>query len=341
MNPFPGSYFDGRSSRGRAVECRLDAGRLRIFGDAVTRDEALESVVASARLGRTPRVLRLPDGASVEIADSDALETALAGTRRHGAPRFVATLERHWPVALASIAIAGAVAWWAVSSGVPALARDVAFRLPPDVSRNLGEETLEQLDELFFEPSEMDAVQQARLRERFDRLQALARVEPAPRLEFRAAPQLGANAFALPSGAVIVTDSLVEMAEDEEEVLAVLAHELGHVEHRHGLRSVLQQVGIGVLIAGALGDFVSVSSLAGALPVLLVTLEYGRDFEREADAFGADLLDEAGVGREKLARFLLRLAGDEAALPSYLATHPATTERAEAIRRGAAAPRLD
>jgi Zn-dependent protease with chaperone function len=335
VSAYFGTYYDGRSSRAHAVTCRLDAGRLRITGDEVARDEALEDVVASARLGRAARVLRLADGACVEIADSDSLETALAPVRRHGAPRFVAVLERHWGIALASVAIAVAAIGWAVVFGVPALARDVAFRLPPEVSKSLGEETLEQLDDLFFEPSSVEASQQASLRERFDRLQALAHVEPAPHLEFRAAPQLGANAFALPSGDVVLTDGLVENAEDEDEIVAVLAHELGHVQHRHGLRSVLQQVGIGALVAGALGDFVSLTSIAGVLPVLLVTLEYGREFEREADAFGADLLDEAGIGREKLAQFLTKLAAEEASLPAYLSTHPATTKRAETIRRSA------
>ncbi len=59
-------------------------------------------------------------------------------------------------------------------------------------------------------------------------------------VEFRASPIIGANAFALPGGIVIVTDQLMQLAEHDDEILAVLAHEIGHVKHRHVLRGLPQ-----------------------------------------------------------------------------------------------------
>ena len=60
------------------------------------------------------------------------------------------------------------------------------------------------------------------------------------RLELRAGGAIGPNAFALPSGIIMVTDELVRIAEHPEEFESVLAHEAGHMVHRHSLRMLLQ-----------------------------------------------------------------------------------------------------
>jgi Zn-dependent protease with chaperone function len=178
---------------------------------------------------------------------------------------------------------------------------------------------------------------QERLTQLFESLRAGEGIEPSPRLVFRDGGAAGANAFALPSGLVVVTDAFVALAGSEAELAAVLAHELGHVRHRHALRSLLQDAGVGVLIAGALGDFVSISSLAATLPTLLVELQYSRRFESEADLYAVALLERRGLPAAALADALERLerahGGD--ALPSYLSTHPATGRRVRVIRKGA------
>jgi Zn-dependent protease with chaperone function len=179
------------------------------------------------------------------------------------------------------------------------------------------------------------------------RFRALLAVSPElpVQLHHRRGGVLDANAFALPGGAIVVTDELVELAEAEDEITAVLAHELGHIAHRHALRSLLQNVGVGVLIAGALGDFTSVSAASGSLLVLLTERHYSRSFEREADAEGVERLDRAGIPREHLARMLERLAashGGDDPWTSYLSTHPATEAHpgaSLAVKRRAAAQR--
>ena len=73
--------------------------------------------------------------------------------------------------------------------------------------------------------------------------------DPFIRLEVRSAPQIGANAFALPSGIIVVTDELVALSEDDDELAAVIAHELGHVHHRHIMRTVIQNSAAALLVA--------------------------------------------------------------------------------------------
>jgi Zn-dependent protease with chaperone function len=190
---------------------------------------------------------------------------------------------------------------------------------------------LRALDDSFGE-SELDEARRARVRAAFERVAVYAHLSHPARLEFRAGGEMGANALALPGGTVVVTDELVALSEDDDEIAAVFAHELGHLEHRHGVRAVLQALGIGTLVAGALGDFDS-AGVATAIPMLL-QLQYSRAFEREADAFAADVLADAQIDPRALGRMLARIEASEpegAELPAYLSTHPPTEERRRAL----------
>jgi Zn-dependent protease with chaperone function len=333
-----GRYFDGTSSRATEVALALyDDGTLTIAGDGISLRLARDAVRVSPRLGGTPRVLSLPDGGRCELADDDELDRALAsglGWRRH-----LDRLERHAPLALAAAVATVAALAATVWLGIPALAHVAARSLPADVDAQLGESTLAALDESLFSASALPAARREELGALFD---ALARqAEPGTRLVLRKGGRVGANAFALPGNVVILTDELAELAGDDAEIAAVLAHELGHVAERHALRSLLQNTGVVLLIAATLGDVTSISSLGATLPATLVQLQYSRRFEREADGYAVALLDDAGRDPEALASVLARLheespVGD---IPSYLSTHPDPDERAVAIRRAANARR--
>ncbi|HEY5658306.1 MAG TPA: M48 family metallopeptidase [Myxococcota bacterium] len=331
-----GQYHDGQTSRVREVEvCFHRDGAVSFEGENLSLRVLLGALRVSPRVGRTRRVLTLPDGASCEVPDDDALDDFLAAAHRgSGAPRFVALLERHWPAALVAALVTLAGLASLVLFGVPALANLIAHTLPPAVDETLGEGALATLDQAFFAPSALDDAARAELREIFDSLEGRREMALTPQLVFRDGGPLGANAFALPSGIVVVTDQLVALANDTDQVTAVLAHELGHVAHRHALRSVLQQAGVAVMVAAAMGDIASISSLAATLPVVLVKLQYSRRFEREADAYAVPLLAESGVPPGALAEMLDRLsqAAADAELPEYLSTHPDTRERIRAIR---------
>jgi Zn-dependent protease with chaperone function len=248
-------------------------------------------------------------------------------------------LESSLRYVLLGVLVSALFVWGGVRYGIPALAEGMAFALPESVSRQVGQGVLELLDRQILFPSELAETEQARLRERFA---PLLQREGAPiHLEFRkAAEQIGANAFALPSGTVVFTDQLVTLAGHDEELLAVLAHEIGHVERRHGLRQALQGSALGLLVMTVTGDLSSVSSLVAAIPVLLTQLGYSRDFEHEADRFAAELLAEQDIDARRLGEILARLEQaarsckpDEPCTQEadgwsrYLSTHPPTEER--------------
>ena len=96
------------------------------------------------------------------------------------------------------------------------------------------------------------------------------------------------NAFALPGGRIYVFQGLIERAETVDELAGVLAHEIGHVAHRDGKRSVLQGAGLSFLFGMLLGDFVGGGAVIFAAKTILQT-SYSREVETAADGYGVEL----------------------------------------------------
>ena len=331
-----GRYFDGARSRALAVELSIYAdGTLTLSGDGVALSLSRDAVAVSPRLGHTPRVLTLPDGARCELPDDDELDRAFAP---RGWRQRLDSLERRMALAAASVVVTIAALAAVVQLGIPALARIAAQSLPPGVEAQLDDTTLAALDHGVFGASALPSERRDAIAALFDSLARRAGLDA--RVALRAGGRAGANAFTLPGRTVVMTDELVQLAASDDEIAAVLAHELGHVARHHALRSVLQNTGVVVLVAAMLGDVTSISSLAATLPTTLVELQYSRRFEREADGDAVALLAHAGRDPEALAAVLTRLEqshGGGGSLPAYLSTHPDTGERVREIRREAEA----
>jgi Zn-dependent protease with chaperone function len=139
-----------------------------------------------------------------------------------------------------------------------------------------------------------------------------------------------ANAFALPGGYVYVFQGLIDKAETPDELAAVIAHELGHVAHRDGMRAVLQGAGLSFLFGMMLGDFVGGGAVVLAARTILESA-YSRNVENAADRYGVAVMLRLGADARALGRFLQRIAGDTSDGFSILLDHPTAKERAAAI----------
>ena len=129
-----------------------------------------------------------------------------------------------------------------------------------------------------------------------------------------------------------MTDGMVHIAESDDELMAVLAHEVGHLSERHGLRTILQNSSSAVLIAGLTGDLTNITALSATVPTFLMQAKYSRDFEREADDFAFDYLESQGIETDVLSALLLRIEsefGDNGELPdaTWMSTHPRSEDR--------------
>jgi Zn-dependent protease with chaperone function len=210
--------------------------------------------------------------------------------------------------------------------GVPTMASLASLTLPAGVDRRIGEEALTLMEKISLSPSKLPITRQQAITRK---LAAQCRQQACPphRLLFRDSPLFGANAMALPGGIVVVTDALASLSHHDEEVLAVIAHELGHVQHRHSLRLALQSIGAGAILVAVTGDIGSVTDLAAGLPSLLLQSGYSRDMEHEADAYALAWLRTACIPPQRFAEVLGRLDKNASDKTNLLDSHPGTRER--------------
>lgn len=334
---FQAVFFDGLCSDAQSVTVHLDGSRLRcVTADGTEVVEvALGLCTIEPALGHTPRLIRMPGGGQLETGDHPAVRELERQRRANRGLRLVHGLESRWPAVLAALLLLAAFTWGMAQYGLPALAERVARQIPASVFTPVIDQTLKRMDGQMLKPSGLPAARQAELRQRFAALRQRLIPQFDARLLLRDCPAIGANALAFPDGRILVTDQLVKRVETDDRVLAVIAHEMGHLHYHHGTRSLVQRAGVALLLAGLAGDFSSIASLSAGLPALLLHNGYSRQFEREADRFAADYLLASGQGTKPMQEALTLLTeahpGEEA--PAYLSTHPATAERIRQLQQ--------
>lgn len=331
-------WFDGRRAERRPVTLAWLDGQLVLHGgDGPPRRYPLAGLQWGPCWRDGPWALTLPDGGSLwlncprDTPGPVARQLMAAGALPGRVERTMRSTAAVLWVALCVIALLV----WLDRQGVGMAAERLVAAMPRTVDVALGQRVFASLDQRMLAPSQ--AVSEARQQALHQRWQVAA-AKMAPdlpcRLYFRTlkgSPN-SLNAFALPDGSVVVFDALAR-ALDDDELLAVLGHELGHVVHRHGLKGLARGVGLAVLGQLVLGDF---SSWTASLASGLETLSYSRDVEREADAFIPSFLAAAGLPAGVEARMWRRFhdaltrQGSGRDTAGWLSTHPGFEERIRA-----------
>jgi Zn-dependent protease with chaperone function len=339
--PLASTYFDGQQPVARPVLLRIEGAELVIEGEGFTRRVPRREVRWPERQRHGARLAYLPGHGLVSHADGPGWDAwaSSQGLRDSLVVRWMQSW-RAVGVALVLFIAAGAAIWaW----GIPALSHGILAVLPQAIDETIGEQAMASIDERGLRPSKLPAERQAAIRQALDQAVTAAyppESRPAYSLHFRAAGQLklGPNAFALPGGVMVLTDELAELLADSPDVITgVLAHELGHVRHRHGMRLVVQASVLAVLTGWVIGDF---SSVLAAVPAILGQQAYARDFEREADNEAIAVLraNRLAPGRmvvlfERIEQWRERQGKDSAAgLPISFAAHPADEDRMRSFR---------
>lgn len=335
--PVPARYFDGRSSRLHHVTLTVTDGVAHLRGD-VERSDPLAALRVSERSRHAARKVSFDDGAYLEVDDTAGFEQLLRRTGHQDG--LVVRLQQSWrAVLLSALAVVAALAL-AYAWLLPAAAGWIAAALPEQAERQLGNGVLRVLDQRLFLPTQLTTQRQRQLHDRFAALAPPDAGAPAWRLVFRRS-RIGPNAFALPSGDIVLTDDMARLLQDDEAVMGVLAHELGHLHRRHMTRRIIQG---SVVTAGAALVFGDMSSLLTTVPALLLDMKYSRDAEREADDYAIAMFKHNGIPLRHLVAVFERLEQQEGKAGGgqgmdYLSSHPANAERIARIRAGASRDR--
>lgn len=261
-------------------------------------------------------------------AAMDAVHSQLPSIKKY---RRVEKSQQWKITAVATSVLAGFVALYIF--GVPLIAGQLVQFFPPEWERRLGETAAIQVEasiaeDYGFEVCDTNpySVANTAIR-RFVDL-TLTDVDTPFDVNITVARSTLPNAFALPGGQSYFLSALLDEAENFDEFAGVMAHEIGHVVHRHGTEQLISSAGTGLLIGFLLGDMTGLS-VAGGLGATLIDSRNSRDAERQADQFAADTAKKLGFNAGALADLLNRVAGDDAftAALALLSSHPLTEER--------------
>jgi Zn-dependent protease with chaperone function len=340
MTTLEGRYFDG--VRPVAVPARLDFDQRQVklttefVSQSVSNDFSADRLIVSARVGASERFIVLPNGSQFLCADTPFLDGLPQDSPSEGP---VAWLEQRWMVALGCVAVVCAMLLAGYFFGLPAAAEYLAARIPVRTEATLGVQALSWLDDKgWLEPTTLDSDRRNEIHRGFQGLCQGLPFENHYKLYFRSSSFIGPNAFAFPGGIIVITDKMVETAATNDEVMAVLAHEIAHVELRHTLRSILQGSAIGLIAATITADAASLSGAVAGLPIMLAQTKYSRTFESEADDYAFGLLKQRDYSPEAFADLMERLSKEhpESNGPmAWISTHPATSQRVNKARSAA------
>lgn len=358
-----GIYYDGKTSQAHACSVDLNEHGCLEFSEIDVPPVPVKEISVSDRLASLPRQIFLPDGALFETQDQQGVDELIEVVRGKPGARnrlfsisfYETNAKALVAVTLLSVLVTIGFFFW----GVPLFSAVIAANMPAEVKQTVSAYTIKMLDDGYFDESKLTKRQRQEVLKTFSRLKKNAGVSDAILL-FRGGMSMGANAFALPGGEIIVTDELVELSERPAEVGSVLLHELAHVKYQHGLRKMVESVSVYIFISLWIGDVEAMDNFSVLFLYALLDSKFSRDYERQADVFVLDYardhsseiasgfvgimekiestrpgakmavnddLDQKASTEEELKRE--KKTGE---LIDYLSSHPITEERLEPFR---------
>lgn len=322
--------FDGVSSDPISVEPSLSELGLAFGGRTIpwSRIQGIQKVAGAYRI-------ELGDH-GVLVVDDESLAMELDRRLHAGKTGFARWSHRWSALPLWKQVVFGALVGGAFAGALYAGFLQLYRFAPLRYDRHIGDKIHTQAMELF------DTCASPRLVE-FARKASVALSAPGDRFRHRVVvvDDSMVNAFALPGGNIYLFRGILESSESPDEILGVVAHEIAHVELRHGVQQLGRTMGLAFLSSMVIGADVEGLEMADNLETLseigstLLVLKYSRGFEREADLEGLRRLRRAGLPAMGLGRLLVRIETrheSDSAL-GWLSTHPTAMERLRRYER--------
>lgn len=270
------------------------------------------------------------------------------GVRYHNTMNFRSPFARHLPARLLATPRQATIALICLSLAMPVsvradslpdLGESARADMPPQLERKIGDSIMNDIR--LREPSYVDDPEINEYLNTLGQRLVAASADPGGYFHFFAIRDAQVNAFAMFGGYIGVNTGTILTSQTESELAGVVAHEISHVTQSHLARqisaqkqqSVLSMIAMAVaLLAARSNSQAAGAAMAGSEAAAIQSfLAYSRDFEREADRVGFDILEKAGFDPRGMADFFERLQRAsrvyENNAPVYMRSHPLTLER--------------
>lgn len=284
-------------------------------------------------LGQVTPVIELPNEARIEFL-SMQMPTWVKPSRQriHQLYRF----ERSKTWIVASLLLIVMLSFGTIKWGIPIAAHYVAQMIPNSTLNGMSEQTVEMLKGMT-EQTQLSSARQAHIRGLYEKY--IDAKQPAKILFVKGGETVGSNALAIPNGTIILTDELIGLAKNDQELIGVLAHEQAHIDEKHSLEQVLRGLGMSIVYVAMTGD---TSDILSTLPGLMITSQYSQEFETKADHAAIVQLKREQISPQHLANFLKALAiandedlSQEKGMLDWLSSHPRTQDRIAVLEQAA------
>lgn len=321
-----GSYFNGETSEKQDValyysddgQISFDVTKIGYFN--------FDAIKISSRIGNSPRYINFPDGSQFETENNDAVDRMVKSLSKdsfHGLAHKLESAKTFVFITIVAVILFG---WAFVQHGIPFFSKEIAEILPNKASQYMGQGVLEAMDKSWFEKSTLSAEKQNELRAIFQEL--LKNIDDSEhyKLEFRLGGKIQANAFALPNGTIVFTDELINLAENNLEIASIMLHEIGHLKHRHSIRSTIQQFSLAMFVMVVTGDVSTSSSIVTAIPIMLVESGFSQGMETEADTYSLEYMSKHRIDPKYFSIIMEKLEA------SYLPEYSECKDKAKGIK---------
>ncbi|MEI7352043.1 M48 family metallopeptidase, partial [Pectobacterium parmentieri] len=332
--------YPGLAARVAASLHLTDNGSMMVLStESSNTTFTLEQVAVSDALGSIPLTLTFPDGGRFVPADDPTFRAWYSARRR---PGLVHRLERHKRGVILTLFATLFIVINYVYVVLPWASSALALHIPTAIEQQLGQHTLTLLRHSDFKPSKLPIARQQAMQTLFQQVMpADIREDKTPlRLEIMSAP-IGPNAFMLADGTLIISDDLVTLAKSDNELAAVMLHEMGHHAYRHPMRMVVRSSLVSLTFMWMTGDVSGVGDIVLQSAAFINEMQFSRDMEREADAWAIAKMQQQGRSLQSMQAMYQALINHDRSedevesldLPDWLSTHPDMDERLRTIER--------
>jgi Zn-dependent protease with chaperone function len=142
------------------------------------------------------------------------------------------------------------------------------------------------------------------------------------------------NAFALSGGKIVVYTALLEKIKNESQLLALISHEISHIENRHVLKNVTRNLSGAIFISVLFGDISGINTVLAENAHLFSQLSFTRSLEKEADIYGLKIMKDNQVDLYGMSELFAILKKETTfSMPTYLSNHPMLEDRIEYTKK--------
>lgn len=289
----------------------------------------MKYVDISVPVGHLPIRFKFPDG-WVFIAERTTQMTQWL--QRHRKVGVVDKIESNVFAWLLSAVVCLGVILGGYYYGLPWVSEKVALVVPDSVAVALGDEILDAFDDQW-EESQLSDLQQEAIRQRVEsHLESLEALPYPLEIVFRSS-EMGANAFALPGGKIVLLDQLIELADNEQQLDSIILHEIGHIHHRHMMEKLVHSSLLSVGVALITGESSGIVDNLAGLGVFFLSNGHSRGAESEADSYAKHAMITVYGSSEPMAEMFELFQDQEMVeIPEWLSSHPDFEQRIQEAR---------